>query len=128
MISKILDRLYVGDSSFHREDLAELGITDIINVGGVDLPYTQLTFHQHLSDDGKNERWKFTTILSRLDRLLTHSYQHKVLVCCRAGMSRSVFIILLWLEKNGMSRDEAYTFIKEKHPIAQVNLDLLRNR
>ncbi len=127
MISQILDRLYVGDSEFHREDLEDLGITDIINVGGVNLPYTQVTFWQHLSDDGHNERWKFTTILSRLERLLVHTYQHKVLVCCRAGMSRSVFIILLWLEKCGMSRDEAYEFIKKKHPIAQVNLDLLRS-
>ena len=128
MISKILDRLFVGDSNFHREDLETLGITNIINVGGANLPYTQVTYWQRLSDDGKNELWKFTTVLSRLERLLTYSYQPKVLVCCRAGMSRSVFIILLWLEKNGMSRDEAYAFIKKKHPIAQVNLDLLRSR
>ncbi len=127
MITQILDRLYVGDSTFHREDLQKLGITNIINVGGVDLPYSQMRFIQHLSDDGKNEPWKFTTILSRLERLLVHTYQHKVLVCCRAGMSRSVFIILLWLEKCGMSRDEAYEFIKKKHPISQVNLDLLRS-
>ena len=125
MISKILDRLYVGDSTFHREDLAKLGITDIINVGGVDLPYTQLLYHQHLRDDGTNERWKFTTILSRMSRVLNHSYSRRLLVCCRAGISRSCFIILLWLEKNGMSRDEAYAFIKEKHPAAQINLDLM---
>ncbi len=127
MITQILDRLYVGDSTFHREDLQKLGITDIINVGGVDLPYRQITFIQHLSDDGENESWKFTTVLSRLERLLVHTYQNKVLVCCRAGMSRSVFIIILWLEKTGMSREEAYEFVKEKHPIAQVNLDLLRS-
>ena len=127
IISQILDRLYVGDSTYHREDLAKLGITDIINVGGVDLPYNQLLFIQHLKDDGTNEKWKFTTILDRMSRVLTHSYSRKLLVCCRAGISRSCFIILLWLVKTGMSRDEAYKFIKEKHPAAQINIDLMES-
>ncbi len=127
MISQILDRLYVGDSTFHREDLAKLGITDIINVGGVDLPYTQLIYLQHLKDDGTNEKWKFTSILARMSRVLSHTYSRKLLVCCRAGTSRSCFTILLWLEKTGMSRDEAYNFLKEKHPATQINLDLMRS-
>ena len=117
----------MGDSTFHREDLEKLGITDIINVGGVDLPYNQILFLQHLRDDGTNARWKFTTILSRMSQVLTHTYSRKLLVCCRAGISRSCFIILLWLEKTGMSRDEAYRFLKEKHPAAQINLDLLES-
>lgn len=127
MISQVLDRLYVGDSEFRREDLEELGITHIINVGGVKLPYDSVFYWLHLSDDGENARWKFTTILGRLEKLLVHTYSNRVLVCCRQGMSRSVFIIMLWLQKMGMSRDEAYEFIKKKHPIAQVNLDLLRS-
>ncbi len=127
MISLILDRLYVGDCEFHREDLEELGITHIINVGGVKLPYDSIFFHHHLTDDAENPEWAFSTILARLEAVLTYTYSNRVLVCCRAGMSRSVFIIMLWLERMGMSRDEAYEFIKKKHPIAQVNLDLLRS-
>ncbi len=127
MISQITDRLYIGDSMFQREDLEKLGITHIINVGGVKLPYDSVFYSLHLTDDGKNSLWKVPTILRRLEALLVDSRSGRVLVCCRAGMSRSVFIVLLWLEKTGMSRDEAYEFIKERHPIAQVNLDLLRS-
>lgn len=127
MISQILDRLYVGDCEFHREDLEELAITHIINVGGVSLPYESIFYRHHLTDDGENPEWAFSTILARLEAALSYTYSHRVLVCCRAGMSRSVFIIMLWLQRMGMSRDEAYEFIKKKHPIAQVNLDLLRS-
>ncbi len=127
MISQITDRLYVGDSTFCREDLEKLGITHIINVGGVKLPHDLVFYSLHLTDDGENPSWKAPTILRRLEALLTRSRSGRVLICCRAGMSRSVFIVLLWLEKTGMSRDEAYEFIKERHPMAQINLDLLRS-
>lgn len=127
MISQILDRLFVGDSEVLPKDLEDLGITHIINVGGVKLPYQQVFYWHHLSDDGENPDWAFSTIVGRLETALNWCYSHRVLVCCRAGLSRSVFIILLYLKKMGMSRDEAYAFIKSKHPIAQINLDLLRD-
>jgi len=127
VIVQILDRLYVGDSDFTEEHLDQHKITHIINVGGVNLRNDRLAYIHHLTDDGKNEAWKFSTILRHIEGILTFTYGHRLLVCCRAGMSRSVFVIILWLQKMGMSRDEAYKFIKERHPIAQVNLDLLRS-
>ncbi len=138
MISRILDRLYVGDSGLTIEHLEQHGITHIINVGGVELDRGKLEwdsnrvnrlvlYWEHLTDDGKNPIWKFSTILGKLSAVISSTYSHRALICCRAGFSRSVFIIILWLERMGMSRDEAYEFIKKKHPIAQVNLDLLRS-
>lgn len=100
----------------------------MINVGGVkEINHYPRVIPHHLSDDGGNSKWKFSTILGKLSAYLTYSYSHKVLVCCRAGISRSCFIILLWLEKTGMSRDEAYAFLKEKHPATQINLDLMES-
>lgn len=125
MITQILDRLYVGDSAFHRCDLEEFGITHIINVGGVKLQCELHCYPFHLTDDGENLSWKIPSILKRLEALLVHRGSPHVLVCCRAGKSRSVFIVLLWLEKMGMSRDKAYEFIKKKHPITDINPDLL---
>ena len=127
MIVQILDRLYVGDSEFTEEQLDQHKITHVINVGGVDLQNDRVKYVHHLSDDGKNPAWKFSTILRHIEGILTFTYSHRLLIVCREGKSRSAFIILLWLQKMGMSRDEAYQFIKEKHPIAQVNLDLLRS-
>ena len=117
-----MDRLFVGDSTFSTEDLTKLRITKIINVGGVQLLFDELFFALRLTDDGKNEAWKFTTIL---DRMHAGIRSENVLVCCRAGISRSPYMILLWLRKMGMSKDEAYNFLKEKHPITQINVDLL---
>lgn len=136
MITQILDRLFVGDSNLTIEQLEQHGITHIINVGGVELDrgklerdstrvFNRVLYWEHLTDDGKNPIWKFSTILSKLSAAISWTYSHRALICCRAGFSRSVFIVLLWLERMGMSRDEAYEFIKKKHPIAQVNLDLL---
>ncbi|MBW2671980.1 MAG: dual specificity protein phosphatase family protein [Deltaproteobacteria bacterium] len=124
MISRIFDRLYVGDSNFTKADLDELSIDYVINVGG---KVTGLEdYHYHLSDDGSNPIWALSTVLKHLgDRLMYTN--DRVLVCCRGGVSRSVYVILLWLRRVGMSREEAYKFIKERHPAAQINLDLLRS-
>jgi len=124
MITQILDRLYIGDSFLALEDINRFRINHIINVGSFDLSHMPNCYQFHLTDDGTNPEEAFSTILNNLDEAM-HNNQ-RVLVCCRAGMSRSVFIVMLWLEKMGMSRDDAYDFVKKKHPIAQVNPDLLR--
>ncbi|GAH89540.1 unnamed protein product, partial [marine sediment metagenome] len=103
MISRVLDRLFVGvgDSELTIEQLDQYNITHVINVGGFELERKSIEkegkrvlYWEHLSDDGENPRWKFTTILSKLNGALSYTYSSRVLVCCRAGMSRSVFIIM----------------------------------
>jgi hypothetical protein len=124
MITQILDRLYIGDSFLSIEDINRFRINHIVNVGGVDLSHMPNCYQFHLTDDGLNPEEAFSTVLKDVENAI-HS-NLRVLVCCRAGLSRSVFIVMLWLEKMGMNRDEAYDFVKKKHPIAQVNPDLLR--
>jgi len=124
MISRILDRLFVGDSEYTRESLDKLGINFVINVGG---KVTGLEdYHWHLTDDGNNPTWRLSTVLETLGDKIKHSTD-RVLVHCRGGLSRSPYIILLWLRRMGMSTVEAYAFIKQRHIAAQINLDLLRS-
>ena len=125
MITRILDRLYVGDTQFSNEELNRLNVGHVLNVSGVELGLKGHYTHIHLSDDGHNSPSSFSTILSVLEDEMSKGWA--TLVCCRAGMSRSVFVIILWLEKMGMSRDEAYAFVKQKHPVAQINPDLWRS-
>jgi protein-tyrosine phosphatase len=106
------------------EDIDRFGINHIINVGGFDLSHLSNCYQFPLTDDGNNPEDAFSTILANLGEAIERN--RRVLVCCRAGMSRSVFIVILWLERIGMSRSEAYDFVKKKHPVAQVNPDLLR--
>ncbi len=125
MIPQILDRLYVGDTGFTREDLDRCNIGHVLNASGVELKPPCHYTHIHLSDDGHNRPSDFSTILAVLGDEMGRGWA--TLVCCRAGMSRSVFIIILWLERMGMSRDEAYAYVKARHPLAQVNIDLWRS-
>ena len=122
MISKVLSRLCVGDSNFERRDLDKLGINYVINVGGKTTDYDD--YRMHLTDDGTNPRYKFSTIIGHIENKLMSNYT--ILVCCRAGISRSAYIVLLWLIKMGMSKEEALQFLKSRHKVTQINLDLMR--
>ena len=125
MISQILDKLYVGDIWFSESELAPRGIGHVVNVSGAELSLKCQYTHIHLRDDGHNQPSDFATVLATIEDSLSRGWG--TLVCCRAGMSRSVFIVMLWLERMGMSREEAYAFVKQRHPIAQVNPDLWRS-
>ena len=125
MISRILERLYVGDSGFTPEDLQRLGVNNVLNVGGVELKPTCQYAQIHLVDNGHNPPHAFKTALATLDDAAQRGMT--TLVCCRRGVSRSVFLVMLWLERMGMSRDEAYAYVKERHPVAQVNVELMES-
>lgn len=124
MISKILDRLYIGDSSITEEELKSNEIKYLINVGGVDMGRMGVvSIHHHLTDDECNPPWKIFTVL---DFLKDYVHSGRTIVICRAGQSRSVYIVVQWLIRAGMSPTEALQFVKERHPIAQVNPGLWR--
>ncbi len=132
MLSSVLDRLLVGGSEpreggeprFTDGDLRRLGVVCVVNVGGVALSHLSVpVFTQRLVDGAGNPEWMVSTALSKVEAGLRSG---RVLVTCRAGFSRSPFIALLWLERMGMSRDEAYGLLKRRHPETQINPDLLR--
>ena len=50
--------------------------------------------------------------------------RHRVLVHCFAGVSRSSTICTAYLYECGMSLDEAFALVQEKHPIAQPHEEL----
>lgn len=53
--------------------------------------------------------------------------QHRVLVHCFAGISRSTTICVAYLYECGMSFSEALHFVQAKHPIANPHAELLRS-
>ena len=53
--------------------------------------------------------------------------RHRVLVHCFAGISRSSMICTAYLYECGMSFDEAFALVREKHPVAQPHEELLRS-
>jgi protein-tyrosine phosphatase len=53
--------------------------------------------------------------------------RHRVLVHCFAGISRSTMICMAYLYECGMSFEEALTFIREKHPVANPHETLVHS-
>ncbi len=121
MINQILSRVYVGDSEYTKQDLDDLGIHWVLNVGGKETGMEN--YHRHLSDDGNNSRIDvMDAVLQARQQILCGS---TVLIHCRAGMSRSPYIIAKHLESMGMDMFDAIKFVKEKHQMTQINQDLL---
>ena len=121
MINRILHRVYVGDSEYTQKDLDDFGITWVLNVGGKKTGVEN--YHRHLSDDGSNSYIDvMDAVLQARQRILSG---FTVLIHCRAGMSRSPYIIAKHLESFGMDLFDAVQFVKEKHPMTQINQELL---
>ena len=73
--------------------------------------------------DGKQEnKGQFESKVEHVEKLLKK--RKKVIVICVGGMSRSNSVALACLVKNGMDFYEAYNLVREKVPIAQINMDL----
>jgi hypothetical protein len=125
VITRILEKMYVGDSNFTDEELDRRGIGHVLNVGGVNIETKKIYTHIHLNDDGTNSASQFSTILAVLEDSVRKGWT--TLVCCRAGQSRSVFIVILWLVRMGMSKEGAYFYVKDLHKVAQVNPGLWRS-
>jgi len=121
LLVKILDRLYVGDCDYTAAALKQADISYVLNVGG------QVTgcenYRQHLTDDGNNE---YSIIMGLVQLIKTKiEVGDRVLVHCRAGISRSPFLAVKYLEWMGMDLFTAIEFVREKHPALQINQDLL---
>jgi len=121
LINRILSRVFVGDSEYTQKDLDDFDIMWVLNVGGKKTGMEN--YHRHLSDDGNNTQIDvMDAVLQARQRILCG---FTVLIHCRAGMSRSPFIIAKHLESMGMDLFDAVSFVKEKHPMTQINQDLL---
>lgn len=74
--------------------------------------------------DGKQEnKGQFKSKVNHVGKLIKDG--NKVIVMCVGGMSRSNAVALAYLVKNGMEFNEAWDLIRDKVPIAQINMDLI---
>ena len=74
--------------------------------------------------DGKQlSKGQFESKVKHVENIIKKG--KKAVIICLGGMSRSNAVALAYLVKNGMNLDEAYNLIREKVPIARINLDLI---
>ncbi|NIP67411.1 hypothetical protein GWN63_05060 [Candidatus Bathyarchaeota archaeon] len=120
MISRILDRLYVGDRRFTSEDLAKLDISYVLTVGDNPRP----NHYWCPLVDGRGNDWD--DVLKAVNIVQYQLTSGDImLIHCDEGMSRSPFIVALYLNKIGMSFKEATEFVRRRHPPTAINPHLL---
>jgi len=116
MTSKILGNLYLGDlRDSHNFSFPMIPVQSIIDLTG-----------WHIENDIKNKK---DSTLWKVYRMLAHNNLHNIptLVHCHAGMDRSPFAVAWYLHKHmGMTSEDAYNLVKEKHPQTIVHDDWMK--
>ncbi|BFZ01017.1 hypothetical protein BsWGS_04056 [Bradybaena similaris] len=129
--AEILPHLYLGDiwHSSQRQLLQHLGITAMLNVSSSCENFFQSHFRYmniQVNDtmDADLLSW-FPKIIEFIDSVAQQ--QGKVLVHCRAGVSRSATVCIAYLmQKQQMSLDAAFEFVVSRRPIIDPNLNFIQ--
>ena len=128
-ISKIVDNIYLSGMYFVKEQLIELGITKIVRILNKDEMSLASPNHQNITylslycKDEYNQPI-IKCIIDAFDFINSAvKNNEKVLIHCRAGISRSATIVIGYLMKaRGMSYNMAYTIVKYNRSIVSPNL------
>ncbi|XP_005091785.1 dual specificity protein phosphatase 1 [Aplysia californica] len=129
--SEILPHLYLGDVSHsgQHEVLQRLGITALLNVSTscenhfeTQYRYMNVPINDNLHADLLS--W-FPRLIQFIDSVAEE--RGKVLVHCRAGVSRSATVCIAYImQKQGLSLDVAFEQIRLKRPIVDPNLNFIQ--
>jgi protein-tyrosine phosphatase len=124
-LDQIDDQIFIGDAESHKQ-AKEKGIRHILNVAkevdyappkGVDYKKVPLT------DDGGNPCSEIQEAVDVLAKMIEAG--GKVLVHCRAGVSRSVSIVAAYYHRyEGWPLQGALEAIKEKRPVANPRVPM----
>jgi protein-tyrosine phosphatase len=120
--NKITDQIYLGNytAAEDRALLHNLGITHIINVTP-ELPLFPGEFIYLCIPVIDLEETDISKYFRVAKQFISQELSKKIFVHCMAGMSRSPTIVLSYLIGTGMSFQSAYKFVKERHPITDIN-------
>lgn len=126
--NEVSDRIYVSDlyTATSKTALTDLGITHVISIlqNEVTLPVAVKSHLQlHLADVPKsNILQHFNETTHFIRDALSSSEDHRVLVHCVWGMSRSVSVAIAYLQATrDMLYHEAYGLVKERRGLACPN-------
>jgi len=76
-----------------------------------------------LVDGAGNDEEKFKSKVDQIDK--AHKKGKKVIVVCGSGISRSNAVALAHLVKHDMDFEDAHNLIREKVPVANIDMGLL---
>ncbi|CAL1538350.1 unnamed protein product [Lymnaea stagnalis] len=129
--AEILPHLYLGDvcHSSQRSLLERLGITALLNVSSncgnhFQTHYRYMNVQVNDTMDSDLLTW-FPQMIEFIDNVAAEN--GKVLVHCRAGVSRSATVCIAYImQKQGLSFDSAFEFVMSKRPVIDPNLNFIQ--
>ncbi len=133
-ISNIFENLlYLGSQASTRNDiLIERNIHHLISIGcdPLDVDANIKVFKYEIEDNGNvnNINTFFNQTIPFIHNIINDciNKNQPILIHCKAGMSRSVSVIITWLmfHKN-MTYEEAYNYVKERRPVISPNISFV---
>jgi len=124
---EVIPGLFVGSmhSAFNEKELQKAGVTHIVNAAG--LPATFQNLFSYMTIDLRDK--EYASVLSCLplsnafiDASLKQHRDHKVLVHCSFGRSRSAALVIGYLMlRKDFSFKEAHDLLREKRPVVSLN-------
>jgi protein-tyrosine phosphatase len=130
--SIILPNLYISDMHFaqNKEIISALSISAVINLAPdvaknafeLEPNFAYLTLY--IQDNSTTDIAKYFAVTRNfIDKYIN---SRGVLVHCAAGISRSATIIIAYVMKTlHLSFQSAFSFVQDRHPIADPNLNFL---
>ena len=76
-----------------------------------------------LTDGRQLNKGQFESKVNHVEKIIKKG--KRAVIICVGGMSRSNSVALAYLVKNGMGFNKAHNLIREKVPIARINMDLI---
>lgn len=129
--TKLLPHLFIGDerNSLDTDLLRQIGITAILNVSTTSSDHVIDGFDYKCipvrDNESENISCWFSDALQFIETI--RKKDGKVLVHCRAGISRSATICIAYLMvHNSLSLDQAFDFIRERRRIISPNMNFMQ--
>ena len=121
----VTENIAIGDGpeSEDEERLLSLEITHVLNVHPMKKQYKTLTYERMPWHD-ENDLQMLNDALNFMDHAIRAG--GKIIVICGGGVERSPLTVLAYLHrKEGLSIEEAYSVLKSKRPVCDINLSWL---
>ena len=124
--------LYLGSSqtSKNLDGLRSLNITHIVNLAGKCHYPSDFTYGVFHIEDGVSKtkcEKNLPLILQFIDKVRQEKTSNRVLIHCRAGMSRTPFIAIMYLiQSRDMTLIDAFNLVKKCRPQIHIHEELCR--
>ena len=119
MLSKITDLIFIGNrlDVLNEETLLKRGVAAVFNVAlEIDGSFERLRYYKYPFRDCLENKKIFKKLMGYMHSEV--KLNNRIVVYCAEGIDRSPTVVTCYLVMKGMRRDDAWSLVKEKRPMA----------